>query len=59
MQDVDAARLQGRFKNLVMWTARCKVGGDYGVFIGPDGTVQVRQCRQMAELKLPVCRPPA
>ncbi len=53
-----AARLQGRWKNLIMWVARCEPGGDYGVFIGPNALVQVRQCGQMARLKLPICADP-
>ncbi len=48
--------LQGPYKNLVMWTARCAKGGDYAVYIGPDGTVQVRPCADLAKLKLPLCR---
>jgi hypothetical protein len=27
------------------------------VFVGPDASVQVRYCGEMAELKLPTCRP--
>lgn len=49
---------QGSFKNLEMWTARCSKGGDYGVFIGPDGTVQVRPCGDLSTLKLPTCKLP-
>ena len=52
---VTAGAIRGRYRNLVMWTARCTPGGDYGVFIGPDGSVQVRGCLQMARLKLPGC----
>ncbi|MFS0737299.1 hypothetical protein ABC347_09640 [Sphingomonas sp. 1P06PA] len=52
---VDAGALKGRYKNLVMWTATCNPGGAYGIFIGPDGSVQVRPCADMRTLKLPAC----
>jgi hypothetical protein len=57
---VEAAALQGPWKNLVMWRAKCDLTDarlDYAVFIGPDGSVQARPCADMAYLKLPVCRP--
>jgi hypothetical protein len=47
-----------RYKNLTMWSARCDRGGDYGVFIGPDGSAQVRPCADLADLKMPLCRLP-
>ncbi|WP_380875522.1 hypothetical protein ACFB49_04950 [Sphingomonas sp. DBB INV C78] len=51
---------QQQYKNLVMWVARCDPGGDKAVYIGPDGSVQVRPCTDAAQLKLPQCRmPPA
>ena len=50
----------GGYRNLVMWSVRCVPGGDYGLFIGPDGSAQVRSCGDLVKLKLPVCRlPPA
>lgn len=52
---VDTGALKGRYKNLIMWTATCNPGGSYGVFIGPDGSVQVRPCADMRTLKLPSC----
>jgi len=55
---VDRAAVSGRYKNLVIWTARCTPGGDYGVFVGPDASVQVRQCAQTKALGLPPCRLP-
>jgi hypothetical protein len=55
---VDAAGVSGRYKNLVMWTARCTPGGAYGVYIGPDASVQVRPCGQAKTLGLPECRLP-
>jgi len=56
---VDRAGVSGRYKNLVMWTARCVPGGNYAVFIGPDSSVQVRECAELAKLGLPTCRLPA
>jgi hypothetical protein len=53
---VTQSQLQGRWKNLVMWTARCMPGGDYGVYVGNEGSVQVRRCSQARQLGLPVCR---
>ncbi len=46
---------RGLYGNLGLWAVRCVPGGDYGVFLGPDGTVQVRGCADMAALKLPAC----
>jgi hypothetical protein len=46
---------RGPYGNLGYWAARCKPGGDYAVFAGPDGSVQVRPCAQMKGLKLPEC----
>ncbi|WCT73562.1 hypothetical protein PQ455_18455 [Sphingomonas naphthae] len=47
---------QQPYKNLFMWVARCDSGADYGLFVGPDGTVQPRLCRELPKLKLPECR---
>ncbi len=46
---------RGPYGNLGMWVARCKPGGDYAVFVGPDGSVQVRPCADLKGLKLPEC----
>ena len=53
---VQGATSGGRFRNLVMWTATCDRGARYGVFIGPDGSVQVRPCADLPKLRLPQCR---
>lgn len=55
---VTASNRQGSLRNLVMWTVRCAPATDYGVFIGTDGSVQVRRCSEHAQLKLPLCRIP-
>ena len=46
---------RGLYGNLGFWEVRCVPGGDYGVFLGPDGSVQVRSCAEMKALKLPAC----
>lgn len=46
------------YKNLEMWTVQCDRDANYAVFIGLDASVQVRPCRDLAELKLPACRLP-
>lgn len=52
---LDAARYRGAWGNLRLWQAHCTPGGDYGVFVGPAGEVQVRTCGEMRTLKLPQC----
>jgi len=49
---------QGPYKNLEMWTVQCDRGAAYAAFIGLDGSVQVRPCKDLAGLKLPTCRLP-
>jgi len=56
---VEKAAIQGPGANTIMWRAKCADDPryDYGVFVGPDASVQVRYCGEMAELHLPACRP--
>jgi len=56
---VEKAAIQGPWKNMIMWRAKCSGDPryDYGVFVGPDASIQVRYCAEMAELKMPLCRP--
>ncbi len=42
-------------KNLSMWMAKCADKRDWAIFVGPDGTAQVRPCRDLAQLGLPAC----
>lgn len=60
LEDLPCGRLgpsldRGMYGNLGLWQVRCTPGGDYGVFVGPDGEVQVRSCADMKDLKLPQC----
>jgi hypothetical protein len=57
-QRVEKATIQGPWKNMIMWRAKCSGDAryDYAVFIGPDASVQARYCAEMADLKLPRCR---
>ena len=43
------------YGNLSMWTASCADGKSWAVFVGPDGSAQVRDCRENEQLKLPTC----
>lgn len=43
------------YGNLSMWTATCDSGRSWAIFVGPDGSVQVRDCSEMEQLKLPAC----
>jgi len=56
---VEAVAHQGSYKNLEMWVARCgpKPGREYGLFLGPDGSVQVSPCADLVKVKWPACRP--
>ena len=42
--------------NLSMWSANCADKRSWAIFVGPDGSAQVRPCTQMAQFKLPECR---
>ena len=54
-QTVTEAGYVQEYGNLSMWTASCKSGKSYAIFVGPDGSAQVRDCREMQSLKLPAC----
>ena len=43
------------YGNLSMWTASCDSGRSWAIFVGPDGSVQVRDCKETEQLKLPAC----
>lgn len=54
-QTVSQAGYVQEYGNLSMWTASCADGNEWAIFVGPDGSAQVRRCETMAELKLPLC----
>ncbi|HUP66641.1 MAG TPA: hypothetical protein VM145_00305 [Sphingomicrobium sp.] len=52
---VTDAGFVGTYKNLDMWMAKCSEGTDWAVFAGPDGSAQVRDCRDVPGTGLPEC----
>jgi len=50
----------GTWKNLDMWTAHCVYDRgaprDWAIFAGPDGSAQVRDCRDVPGIGLPDCK---
>ena len=56
---IDNAGFVGEYKNLDMWTAHCVYDNgsarDWAIFAGPDGSAQVRDCKDMAGTGLPQC----
>lgn len=51
----DAGYVQ-EYGNLSMWTASCSGGRAYAIFVGPDGSAQVRDCQELDRLRLPACK---
>ena len=49
----------GNYKNLEMWVAHCTydrgAARDWAVFAGPDGSAQVRDCKDLPGTGLPSC----
>ena len=49
----------GTYKNLDMWMAHCVYDKgsprDWAIFAGPDGSAQVRDCRDVPASGLPAC----
>lgn len=43
------------YNKLSMWSAVCDDNRQWGVFVGPDGSAQVRPCTDMARFNLPAC----
>ncbi len=56
---VDRSGFVAAYKNLDMWTAHCTdgkgPGRDWAIFAGPDGSVQVRDCKDVAQFGMPAC----
>jgi hypothetical protein len=53
---VDQSAHTGSYKDLPMWSARCSGGNEYALFVGADGSVQVRSCEHVRQLDMPPCR---
>lgn len=43
------------YNKLSMWTANCDEKRDWAIFVGADGSAQVRPCVDMKTLGLPEC----
>ena len=43
------------YGNLSMWTASCDSGRSWALCVGPVGWLQVRDCGETKQLKLPAC----
>lgn len=56
---IEAPVQRGMWKTAYMWAARCQPGGEYAVYIGQDGSAQVRPCADQVKLGLPACNLPA
>ena len=54
---VEAGHYQEEYRNMALWVALCEDGRHWGVFIAPNGDTQVRECTEMRQLELPLCRP--
>ena len=44
-----------RYKNMDVWTATCGDKQQWALFVGADDSVQVRHCKDVAQLGLPAC----
>src|SRR5437763_12335837 len=57
---VTDAGFVGTYKNLDMWMAHCEYDKgtprDWAIFAGPDGSAQVRDCRDIPGSGLPTCQ---
>ena len=45
----------GRYKDMDLWTATCSDKRQWGLFISANDSVQVRPCKDNAQLGLPAC----
>ena len=54
-QRITRSGFVGKYKNLDMWMAACADGRDWAVFAGPDGSAQVRDCKDDERFGLPKC----
>lgn len=58
-QRITDAGFVGEYENLDMWTAHCAYDRgeprDWAIFAGPDGSAQVRDCKDIPGTGLPQC----
>jgi hypothetical protein len=54
-QRVTRSGFVSTYENLDMWMASCDDGRDWAVFVGPDESAQVRDCKDVARFGLPEC----
>ena len=54
-QRVTKSGFVSTYENLDMWTASCSDGRDWAIFVGPDASAQVRDCKDVARFGLPEC----
>jgi len=56
---ITEAGFVGTYKNLDMWMAHCVydkgAARDWAIFAGPDGSAQVRDCKDVVGSGLPAC----
>lgn len=52
---VTEAGFVGPYNNLDMWTAKCDDDRNWAIFAGPDGSAQVRDCKDIPGTGLPEC----
>ena len=52
---IDRSGYVQEHENLSMWTAACDDKREWAIFVGPDGSAQVRPCKDLAQLGLPAC----
>ena len=53
---VTEAGFVAEYQNLDMWTAHCDDDRDWAIFAGPDGSAQVRDCKDIPGTGLPACK---
>jgi hypothetical protein len=54
---VTKSAYQQDYKDMGMWVAHCRAGGDWAVFVSDKGYVQARACPTAAQSGFPACKP--
>ena len=54
-QRVTRSGFVAEYENLDMWMANCDEQRDWAIFVGPDGSAQVRDCKDVERFGLPKC----